>query len=34
VLRALVDAPRIPGTRQWGLVEKVMSTPLLTLPHG
>jgi hypothetical protein len=34
VLRALVDAPRIPGSRQWGLVEKVMSTPLLALPHG
>lgn len=31
VLRALVDAPRVPGARQWGLVEKVMSTPLLTL---
>jgi hypothetical protein len=31
VLKALLDAPRVSGTRQAGLVERVMSTPLLTL---
>jgi hypothetical protein len=32
VIRALLEAPRVPGGRQWGLVERVMSTPLLTVP--
>jgi hypothetical protein len=32
VIRALLEAPRVPGGKQWGLVERVMSTPLLTVP--
>jgi len=31
VLKALLDAPRVAGTRQAGLVERVLNTPLLTL---
>jgi hypothetical protein len=31
VLKALLDAPRMTGSRQSGLVERVMKTPLLTL---
>jgi hypothetical protein len=31
VLKALLDAPRVSGTRQAGLVERVMNTPLLTV---
>ncbi len=31
VLKALLDAPRVSGTRQAGLVERVMGTPLLSL---
>ena len=32
VIRALLEAPRVPGAKQWGLVERVMNTPLLTVP--
>ena len=31
VLQALLEAPRFAGAQQWGLVERVMETPLLTL---
>ncbi len=33
VLRALLDAPRAASPKQYGLVEKVMATPLLELPR-
>ncbi len=34
VLKALLDAPRAAGPRQYGLVERVMKTPILTLEEA
>ena len=34
VLRALLDAPRLTSPQQYGLVEKVMATPLLELSRA
>lgn len=30
VLKAILDAPRLPGARQYGFVQRVMSVPILT----